>query len=289
MKILITGYAGFIGSRVWSALSERGHNLYGLDDLSRLTAVPREDPKCLIGDVVDIRSIERLDADFDWVIHLAGQVSVVAGEKNPIRDFHTNSYGTFEVVQWAKAHGASVIYSSTNKVFGELAGVDQPILDTQPLMPQTNYGVSKASGAMYVADYPSGWVLHQSCIYGPTQVGELDQGWIGWLRQSIKSDRPITCFGDGSQVRDLLHVDDLINLYMRILDGAIPSGSFAVGGGKDNSVTFQQAVEALGGRISGYEDWRPHDQRYFVSANSGLSRYGWCPLISKDQGLSELV
>ena len=289
LKILVTGHAGFIGSRAWDALVAAGHDVFGLDDLSRSTAQPRNHPNSYVGDVIDINDIKELDQTFDWVVHLAGQVSVVSGEQNCRKDFNTNALGTFEVVQWAKNRGARIIYSSTNKVFGELRGISSPISDDQPLMPQTNYGVSKATGAMYVADYDHGWVLHQSCIYGPTQVGEVDQGWIGWLRNSIQSGRPITCFGDGSQVRDLLHVGDLINLYMRIIDGGIPKGSYVVGGGTGNAVSFTETVVLLGGSISSYEAWRPRDQKYFVAANSGLILHGWRPTIGKLEGLGEMI
>jgi len=273
---------------MWDVLTSHGHEVFGLDDLSRQTAVPRISPRSVVGDVVDIRRIPIFVQDFDWVVHLAGQVSVVAGESNPERDFHTNARGTFEVVQWAKERDAGVIYSSTNKVFGELDGLRDPIQDDAPLNPQTNYGVSKAAGAQYVADYERGWALHQSCIYGPTQFGEIDQGWIGWLRNSILRGSPITCFGDGTQVRDILHVSDLITLYECILNGAIPAGSYIAGGGAENTVTFEEAVRMLGGEIASFTDWRPHDQRYFVSANSGLTSFGWTSQISKSMGIAEL-
>ena len=289
MKVLITGHAGFIGSHMWDLCVKDGHDVYGLDDLSRSTSKPRHDPQSIVGDVVGIRAIEQLDQDFDWVIHLAGQVSVVSGEKYPDRDFHSNSLGTFAVVQWAKERNAGVIFSSSNKVFGELRGVSTPIADTQPLNPQTNYGVSKAAASHYVADYSKGWVFHQSCVYGSTQQGEVDQGWIGWLNQSIRGSRSITCFGDGSQVRDLLHVDDLVRLYRSVLNGDVPRGSYVLGGGVENAVTFSEAVSNLGGEITEFAAWRPHDQRYFVSANSGLAALGWRPSIGREQGLEQMT
>lgn len=289
MKILITGHAGFIGSRTWDALEACGHEVVGLDDLSRQTSIPRAGANSIVGDVVDIGKIPLLNQEFDWVVHLAGQVSVVGGEKDPYRDFHTNARGTFEVVQWAKSRGAGVIYASSNKVFGDLEGVQSPIHDAFSYRPQTNYGVSKAAGAHYVSDYDRGWTLHQSCIYGPTQVGEIDQGWIGWLRSSIRQNLPITCFGDGSQIRDLLHISDLVRLYLMIMDGGVPAGSYVVGGGQENAVTFSSVVGMLGGEITNFESWRPHDQRYFVSANSGLRARGWTPEVYKEVGICELV
>ncbi len=289
MRVLVTGHLGFIGSTVWHTLKNKGIEVWGLDDLSRSTSKEIKDSHSIIGNVIDLDSILALDQDFDWVIHLAGQVSVIAGESQPHLDFSTNALGTFKVTQWAKQRGAGIIYSSTNKVFGELIGRSTPILDSEPYKPQTNYGVSKASGAHYVADYARGYVLHQSCIYGGTQIGELDQGWIGWLWNSVKGNREITCFGDGSQVRDLLHVDDLTTLYLKILEGGLEAGSYVTGGGESNSATFSDVVEFLGGEIKHFREWRPHDQRYFVSANEGLVRSGWQPQIDWRTGLLSVM
>ena len=289
MRILITGNAGFIGQETWTALERNGFEVYGLDDLSRKTSIPIDHPNAIVGDVNYIQSIRKLDQDFDWVIHLAAQVSVVAGEEDPSRDFHSNAQGTFEVIQWAKERNAQVIYASSNKVFGDLPAHNTPVLDSQPLAPRTNYGVSKTVGALYCLDYEPSWVLHQSCIYGPSQIGEVDQGWIGWLAQSIRSGRSITCFGDGSQVRDLLHVKDLVRLYTQILSGNVEPGQYVVGGGPTNAVSFSAAVSSLGGEISAFAEWRPHDQKYFVSANEGLLRQGWQPEISAQDSLNTLA
>ena len=124
-----------------------------------------------------------------------------------------------------------------------------------------------------------GYVFHQSCIYGETQVGTLDQGWVGWLKHSVKNNVPVTCFGDGSQVRDLLHVEDLLDIYELVLEDKLEPGSYIKGGGKDNAKTFYAVLRWLGGRISKYDDWRLHDQRYFVSSNEKLNAAGWEPKI----------
>jgi CDP-paratose 2-epimerase len=288
MRILITGHRGFIGKKTWKALIDTGHEVFGIDDLSRRSSTALNDPKSFIADVASIRTLNELDLDFDWVIHLAAQVSVVDGESNPERDFQTNAFGTFEVVQWAKERNASLIYSSTNKVFGELQGRNKPITDDTPILPSTNYGVSKCVGAQYVADYAKGWVMHQSCIYGQDQIGDINQGWVGWLRQQIVKGDQITCFGTGEQIRDLLHVDDLVTLYLDIIKEKIKPGSYVVGGGIKNAYSFKQVVELLGGTISRFDSWRPHDQEYFVSANSGLGIQGWFPRIHFENELLSL-
>lgn len=280
MRILITGHCGFIGQAAWVFFKELGYEVFGIDDLSRSTSTPNSDTNSFVADIGHLATIKELDIKFDWILHLAAQVSVVQSVSDPRRDFMTNASGTFEVLQFAKARGAGMIYSSTNKVFGELVGISKPIEDLHPILPETNYGVSKAAGAQYVHDYSRGWVLHQSCIYGEAQIGDINQGWIGWLRQQVSRNEEIVCFGDGTQVRDLLHVSDLVNLYNMIVLGKIEKGSYIVGGGPANAYSFSEVVRLLGGRISSFESWRPNDQKYFVSANSGLVKQNWSPKIS---------
>jgi CDP-paratose 2-epimerase len=289
VKILITGHCGFIGSQAWKYFVEEGYEVWGVDNLSRSTSIWNDSPRSIKADVNDIGSLSELDIDFDFVLHLAAQVSVVEGENNPEIDFFTNALGTFSVVQFAKKRNAGLIYASTNKVFGELSGIATPISDLQPLVPQTNYGVSKCAGAHSVADYPKGFVLHQSCIYGEAQVGDENQGWIGWIRQRVLGNQPIVCFGDGSQVRDLLHVDDLIKLYEMIIQGKVAAGSYVVGGGAANAFSFSEVVKLFGGTISRFSDWRDNDQRYFVSKNEGLTAQGWEPKNSFKDRISALL
>jgi CDP-paratose 2-epimerase len=279
LKILVTGHCGFIGSNLWANLINDGHDIYGIDNLSRKISKRINHSNSVIADIIEIDKIGVLDQPFDWIIHLAAQVSVTESIKNPLLDFNTNALGTFKVVALAKKYNSKLIYSSTNKVFGTLDDFKSPILDSQPLNPKTNYGVSKCTGANYVSDYENGWVLHQSCIYGGSQIGDIDQGWIGFLRNQIFKSNDITCFGDGSQIRDLLHVQDLIGLYKSIINGEIPKNQYVAGGGEKNSFSFKQVVEMLGGQISRFDEWRQSDQRYFVSANQGLQNYGWKPEI----------
>jgi len=266
MNILITGCAGFIGSALWSRWASK-YRLIGIDDLSRPTSNPPiidslQHHLFFREDILNVGNLPLPKLDF--IVHLAGQVSVVASLSDPIRDSLVNCHGTLLLCLLAKRHGCPLIYSSTNKVFGELTGVTVPIKDSTPLNPQTPYGVSKSAGASYVLDLlpNNGFVFHQSCIYGSSQVGTLDQGWIGWLRGNIKSNNPITCFGNGKQVRDLLNVEDLLDLYQIALEGHMPSGAYVTGGGVENSYTFEEVVGLLGGSIKKYDAWRDHDQRH---------------------------
>ena len=283
MNILITGCAGFIGNVAWNRWCKK-YRLIGIDDLSRETAISPiidslQHHLFYVNDINNINDITlpKLDA----IVHLAAQVSVVNSLIDPIRDIRTNAEGTLRMCMLAKKHECKLIYSSTNKVYGELVGINSPISDKQPLKPETPYGISKCSGAQYVLDLlpETGYVFHQSCIYGATQKGTLDQGWVGWLKNSIENKKEITCFGDGNQVRDLLHVQDLVDIYDMVLDNKLEPGSYITGGGKENAYSFKEVVDILNGKIDNYENWRAHDQKYFVSSNEKLNIAGWYPKI----------
>jgi len=281
-RLLITGAAGFIGRAAWERYRERWQ-LIGIDDLSRPTATPPsindDEPHEFIR--ADINHINDFDLPaVDAVLHLAAKVSVTRSMTSPWADFRTNAVGTVRLIEWAKHHcSGPFLIASTNKVFGELIGHEEPITDRHPIAPRTPYGIAKAAGALYVTDLlpDRGYAFHQSCIYGEEQQGTVDQGWIGFVWRSIRHGWSITCYGDGNQVRDLLHVDDLLAAYSLALDGRLTPGQYVTGGGIANALTFHDAVETLGGTIHGYAPWRPCDQRYFVSANEGLSAAGWRP------------
>lgn len=283
MNILMTGCAGFIGNALWKRWQSK-YRLIGIDDMSRETSISPiiDSLQHHLFYLNDINEIDSLSLPkFDLIVHLAAQVSVVQSLIDPIGDLRTNAEGTLRMCMLAKKNKCKLIYSSTNKVYGELQNVTHPISDTQELKPETPYGISKCSGAQYVLDMlpDTGYVFHQSCIYGETQQGTLDQGWVGWLRNSIKTKKPITCFGDGTQMRDLLHVEDLMDAYDMVVDGSLPAGSYVTGGGKDNAHSFKDVVGILGGNIENYDLWRDHDQRYFVSSNEKLKSHGWSPKI----------
>lgn len=287
-RILVTGAGGFIGRALWAYL-QRCHGdvaLVGIDNLSRGGSCPpplRPDrDEFHAADVCDIEALPLTGVDA--VIHLAAQVAVTSSLISPWADFRTNALGSFRVAAWARQRGVQrILYASTNKVLGELSSQDQPIDDLQPLAPITPYGVSKATGGLYVRElHPDGgWVFHLSCIYGPTQIGSVDQGWVAYVARQIREGRPVVCYGDGTQVRDLLHVDDLCRLFALTLfesHSLYPAGSYVVGGGIDNAVSFAGLVDALGGTIDHYEPWRQADQHYFVSANRRVSAV-WSPQI----------
>lgn len=229
----------------------------------------------------------------DAVIHLAAQVAVTTSIERPLDDFNTNALGTLNILEAVRRYSpkAHVIYASTNKVYG-----DSP---NGSFAPSTPYGVSKATGDLYCQEYARTYgvrttVLRQSCIYGPHQdYTSIDQGWVCHLAGQVIQEKPVTIFGDGTQVRDLLYVDDLVRLYDLILDKGI-TGVYDVGGGSDFSVSLNEAlgfIEAKTGKVAQrqYAPWRLHDQKRYVADISEVKKLGWSPSVSPMNGIDNMI
>ena len=272
---------------------------------------------------MDIENAQGLDravadhADCDLVLHLAGQVAVTSSVVNPRADFNANLLGTFNMLEAVRKRAPKVvfIYSSTNKVYGGMEdhgvtlrdgryaysdlpnGVDESVqLDFH-----SPYGCSKGGADQYVRDYHRIYglrsvVFRQSCIYGYRQFGLEDQGWVAWFTIASQLQRPIALYGDGRQVRDILFVDDLVDAYeaayARI--DQVAGQVFNVGGGPSNTISLLDLLEFLGQKQGAavpfkQMDWRPGDQRVFVSDNRrAASKLGWTPKTSWQKGLELL-
>ncbi|HSL46027.1 MAG TPA: GDP-mannose 4,6-dehydratase [Anaerolineales bacterium] len=324
----ITGGAGFIGSNYVHRLVQRGENVTVYDNMSRAGA-PRniawleetfgQDAfKLIVGDLRDDTLLTESARDADVIVHLAGQVAVTTSVTNPRDDFEANALGTFNALEAARLSGRDpiFIYSSTNKVYGGMEDVEiveeatrwrykdmvQGASEEQPLDFHSPYGNSKGSGDQYTRDYARIYglrsvVFRQSCIYGPRQFGVEDQGWLAWMTIAAVTGRPITIYGDGKQVRDVLHVNDLMDAY----DAAIEKIDRArgevynMGGGPHNVLAvwaeFGPILERLLGKkidVS-HADWRPGDQRVFYADTSKAKReLGWEPKIDLEEGIEML-
>lgn len=230
-KAIVTGACGFIGTCLSLRLMEIGVEVVGIDNLSRPGS------ELNLGELVqhDLFSIKRVDlshsarvhdvfskiGEVDAVFHLAAQVAVTTSYVDRQRDFLDNAGASFNVIESVKRFtpGAYCLYASTNKVYGHIE-VAEPVGLDKPLDPYTPYGVSKATGELYFREYGREEVglktcaLRQSCIYGHHQFGVEDQGWVAWFAIANMLGFPITIYGDGRQVRDLLFVDDLVALYL---------------------------------------------------------------------------
>lgn len=327
--ILVTGGAGFVGSALTRRLLKRGHRVLLVDDLSRegsrerLASLRRGFPQLSVAllDVADGRAVDavvRAHGPFAAVFHLAAQVAVTWAMQDPHRDFLSNAVGSFHVIDAVRRHspGARCLYMSSNKVYGDLAdlgveedgprlrlvGLPQGVGLDRPLDPSTPYGVSKATGECYFRDASRTYgiqtlVLRCSCIYGPAQSQQEDQGWVAWFAKAVAQGLPLRIFGDGRTTRDMLFVDDLIDLYLRFLDGPPPpvGCTLNVGGGAAAARSLLEVVEALeqaAGRAADYShhDERPSDQKVFVTDCSEAARvYGWRPTVQPEDGLRRLL
>lgn len=286
--LLVTGAAGFIGNAAVHHFASRPDwSVIGIDNMSRPTCRPPAGAREFYAR--DLQEIERLILPrIDAVIHLAAQPTVTRSYTSPWADWESNVNATLALVRFLISQGgnARVLFSSSNKVYGELCGAQGPIPDHWGTDPKTPYGVSKYVAEMILREhYGNALILRQSCIYSADQVGTVDQGWVAHVARQIAKGRPVVCYGDGTQVRDLLHVDSLMLLYSHLLNDdifptAIKTGPiYNVGGGEANAVSFSELVERFGGEIARFEDARRFDQRYFVSLNEGVTRLGWQPMV----------
>jgi CDP-paratose 2-epimerase len=312
-RILITGGAGFLGVNAAIHLIKDGWDVTLLDNLSRpgternLKWVLTRFPSRVSFVKEDVRNAEALAQhvkDQDAILHLAGQVAVTTSLVDPNTDFDVNARGTLNVLEAVRNHNhdAPLVFSSTNKVYGKLDHKDGPCKETQPLDFHSPYGCSKGAADQYVRDYARVFemntvVLRQSCIYGAHQYGTEDQGWVAHFVHSILKARPLTIYGDGTQVRDLLDARDLSALYTTVIDkiGIARGEIYNVGGGAENQRNLLEVIDQIGeltGRKPQYSfaGWREGDQKYYVSDIEKARRdLGWNPKVDFDMGLRELI
>jgi CDP-paratose 2-epimerase len=328
LQYLITGGAGFIGSNYADHLLARGEKVRLYDNLSRRGADRnlawlREKHgsasfELVVGDTRQADMLREAAEDADVIAHLAGQVAVTTSVDDPRTDFEVNALGGFNVLEAARASGRRplVIYSSTNKVYGEIP--DQPIAEkasrysyaklpkgvpeTQPLDFHSPYGCSKGAADQYMRDYSRIYeiptvVMRQSCIYGSRQFGIEDQGWLAWFIIAAVLRKPITIYGDGKQVRDMLDVRDLVIAYDAAVERReeIGGGVYNIGGGPDNTMSIWQECgplleELLGEKIPVSRSGpRPGDQKVYVSdIRKAQAELGWAPTIPVRQGAEDL-
>jgi CDP-paratose 2-epimerase len=274
------------------------------------------------GDVRDDALVESLVEGHDAVVHTAGQVAVTASIQDPRTDFEVNALGTFNVLEAARKADSdpAVVLASTNKVYGDNVN-DIPVVEGETRyrygdddydagIPETlsiddcehtPYGVSKLSADLYVQDYADRGAVdaaafRMSCIYGPRQFGNEDQGWVAHFALSTLRDEPLTVFGDGKQVRDVLYVEDLVRAYDAFLSA--PEGKPAVyniGGGAGNTTSLLEFLDLLeektGHRVDvSFDEWREGDQKVYVSDISrARAELDWEPRVGFEEGIERFV
>jgi CDP-paratose 2-epimerase len=320
---LITGGAGFIGTNLAYRLLRAGRQVRIFDNLSRsgaqqnlrwLRAVDGSRLQFHQGDVRNAADIRAVLAGIGTVFHLAAQVAVTTSLADPREDFSVNAGGTLNLLEEIRRAGRPIglVFTSTNKVYGALEDIPLTALsarydpasgvsaidETRPLSFHSPYGCSKGTADQYVLDYTRGYSVHaavfrMSCIYGPHQYGTEDQGWVAHFLIQALQDMPVTIYGDGKQVRDLLYIDDLIDALLCAEDHLtqIAGQAFNIGGGPDNTMSLIELIErimALNGSppVVAYGPWRVGDQRWYVSNPDKFERAtGWRPKINVEKGL----
>lgn len=330
MHIFITGGAGFIGCNSADYFLQQRHTVTIFDNLSRKGGGSNlewlngrhgaEGYEFVEGDIRDYEALATAvqAAAPDAVLHLAGQVAVTTSVLNPREDFEINALGTFNVLEAVRMHcpQAAVLYASTNKVYGGMEEVriasqesrysyeDYPlgIPESYPLDFHSPYGCSKGTGDQYTLDYARIYglktvVFRQSCIYGPRQFGVEDQGWVAHFVIAAVLNRPIKIYGDGKQVRDLLHVYDLVRAYEIAIANVerVAGQVFNLGGGPDNTLSIWAEFGSLLAQLKGepvpvtHGDWRPGDQQVFVAdIRKAAEMLDWQPNIEPQTGIRQL-
>jgi CDP-paratose 2-epimerase len=335
MRILITGAAGMIGSHAAEYYAQGGHQVIALDNLmrSKLFGSQKESVEYnwrylekfsnirrIVGDVRDRESLRQALGDgVDAVLHAAGQPGVWYSIHNPAEDFSINAQGTLNVLEATRlaCPKARIVYCSTNKVYG--SGIDRIPLKEEPkrydftgpvqAIPEslsidhvghTPYGASKYTGDLYAQEYAYAYgmktaVFRMSCIYGTRQFGFEDQGWLAWFIICCQKKSPITIYGNGKQVRDVLFVSDLIKAYDAFLQGDKPSGVYNMGGGRANTLSLLELLDEI--KKNGlpiptvrYADWRMFDQKVYISDTAKAQKeLHWKPEVTPSQGIQKLM
>ncbi|MCH2189811.1 MAG: SDR family NAD(P)-dependent oxidoreductase [Gammaproteobacteria bacterium] len=325
--ILITGGAGFIGVNSATAFANKGWHVVVVDNLSRrgtdLNLAWLQNQHDIDFEKVDIRDVEAINALFkqykpEVVLHLAAQVAVTTSVINPREDFEINALGTLNVLEAVRLQCPDTFFinASTNKVYGKMEdlGVVERngryeydkltcgVPEHRSLDFHSPYGCSKGVADQYTIDYARVYglrtvTLRQSCIYGPRQFGIEDQGWVAWFTIAAMLNKEITVYGNGKQIRDVLHVEDLIEAYFSVIEKSdvISGESLNIGGGPENTLSLLELLGYLESTLEKkitplWDDWRPGDQPVFVCDLEKAKRtIGWEPKISVEDGVIKLI
>ena len=327
--VLITGGAGFIGTNLAHRLLSGGNSVIILDSLARpgvernlrwLRAQHPERLTVVVADVRDEKAITGAVRQAGQVFHFAAQVAVTTSLVDPITDFEVNARGTLNLLEAVRKmdRRIPVLFTSTNKVYGNLDDLAMAAAETRyavpPLSPlgdginelrgiefHSPYGCSKGAAEQYVLDYArtfglAATVFRMSCIYGPHQCGNEDQGWVAHFLLRALERQPITIYGDGKQVRDILFVDDLIDamVFAQANPDAVSGKAFNIGGGPGNTISLIELIALIGTLENElpqvtFADWRAADQRFYVSDIRRFSATtGWKPRVGVREGVSRL-
>jgi len=328
--VLVTGGAGFIGCNIADALAGRGHEVLVYDALSR-PGVERNLAwlkerhgariESVVADIRDEDMLARAAREAKAVFHMAAQVAVTTSLIDPREDFDINVRGTLHLLDALrlKGDGTPLVFASTNKVYGDLADLEfrldgdkyvaaDPAVaafgigESRPLDFHTPYGCSKGAADQYVLDYARSFglraaVVRMSCIYGLRQMGTEDQGWVAHFLIRALEGQPITLYGDGYQVRDILDVSNAVEAYLKAWEriDSVKGRAFNLGGGPANAVSLRELLAHIAGLLGReldvrFADWRAGDQRFFVADTRAIGQaLGLSPAVPWKEGVARLA
>jgi len=325
-NILITGGAGFIGANTASYYLSKGNKVTLFDNLSRpgvknnlnwlKKSFPRSLINVVIADVKDYTKLKKAVANQDIIFHFAGQTAVTTSIKNPRLDFEANALGTFNILEAIREKNPQAIflYSSTNKVYGDLSrvntsrrgkryySIESASIDESEILDfYSPYGCSKGAGDQYTHDYARIYglktiVFRQSCIYGAHQFGVEDQGWVAHFTALAIKNKLITIFGDGKQVRDLLYITDLVKACDKAVKNITTTSGqiYNIGGGINNSMSLLELIDYLQTLTNKkiklkFTKARKGDQKIFISDIDKAQRdFSWSPKVGVKEGIQKL-
>lgn len=333
MKYLITGGCGFLGSNIASEILKQGDELVVFDSLYRFGSYQNKEWletqgefTFVHGDIRNTNDVERTIKTHkpDVIYHLAGQVAMTTSIADPRMDFEVNVGGSFNLLNAVRLYSpeSTIIYSSTNKVYGDLEQFTYEETDTRyecvekpngfdesvNLDFHSPYGTSKGSADQYMLDFARIYglktvVFRHSSMFGGRQFATYDQGWIGWFTQqaiNIKNGtqkEPFTISGNGKQVRDIAHAEDMVALYLKASTkiDSIKGQAFNVGGGMSNSSSLLELFSFLESELDIKMNYtqlpvRESDQRVFVAdLTKAKELIGWEPKVSKEEGIRKMI
>lgn len=333
MKLLITGGCGFLGSNLAADAIARGDEVVVFDNLYRNGS--RDNLLWLQGlghfqfqhgDIRNQNDVTRIVSKFrpDSIFHLAGQVAMTTSISDPRMDFEVNVMGTHNLLEAVRLNSKDsiVVYSSTNKVYGDLEQftyketesryqcVERPngFDESTQLEFHSPYGCSKGAADQYMLDYARIFglktvVFRHSSMYGGRQFATYDQGWVGWFCQKAietsqgKLKEAFTISGNGKQVRDVLHAEDMKRLYMAAVNNVdkAKGQAFNIGGAIDNSLSLLELFALLDELLNTNMTYtklpvRESDQRVFVAdIQKAKNLLSWTPQVSAQEGVTKMV
>lgn len=334
MRVLVTGGAGFIGSHAAEFYAKKGDDVVVFDNLSRGELLKKniknidynwnylkkfKNVNLIKGDVRNQKEINDAAKGADAIIHAAGQTAVTVSVEEPRSDFEVNAMGAFSALEAARKNDVrSFVHCSTNKVYGDnVNGIkvaetrlryefeksySNGIPENFPvdLCEHTPYGCSKLSGDLYAQDYSKLYgirtgVFRMSCIYGTRQFGVEDQGWIAWFIIASLLEKELTIYGNGKQVRDVLYVTDVVELFDKFINSGLKQVVLNTGGGPENTISLLELI-ALLEKLTGkaikkkFDDWRPSDQKVYISnIEKARKSLKWEPKIKPAEGIKQLL